>query len=148
MDTSQGLSSTVSYIFGQDAIGYVQEQSNNYSQAVLYEQDARGDIHATLKYNQNRAHVENVQLFMYNAFGESVTEESSAVVDNPYRFAGAYLDSESGFYMMGARYYDPTTGQFIQKDTYGGELEQPATQNPYNYCGGNPVKYTDPTGHF
>ena len=44
--------------------------------------------------------------------------------------------------MLTHRYYDPTTGRFINRDPtgYGGG------PNLYAYAGGNPVNFSDPTG--
>ena len=41
---------------------------------------------------------------------------------------------------MGARYYDATFGRFITRDT-------DLSQSPYAYCGGDPVNFSDPSGH-
>jgi hypothetical protein len=46
------------------------------------------------------------------------------------------------------RNYDPQTGRFLQPDAFKGYLSEPASQNPYMYCRGNPVKYSDPSGYF
>ena len=40
-----------------------------------------------------------------------------------------------------ARYYDPDLGRFLQADTYLDGM------NRYAYCGNNPIRYNDPTGH-
>jgi hypothetical protein len=42
-----------------------------------------------------------------------------------------------------ARYYDPTTGQFLTRDPI-----TPITREPYGYVYGNPLNNTDPTGLF
>jgi len=39
-------------------------------------------------------------------------------------------------------------GRFITRDTYGGDIYQPWTQNLYTYCNNNPVNFVDPTGHI
>ena len=46
---------------------------------------------------------------------------------------------------MNARYYDPTTGRFISQDSYRGDGER--FWHLYAYCNGDPVNFTDPTGH-
>jgi RHS repeat-associated protein len=56
-------------------------------------------------------------------------------------YAGQYRDDESNLYYLRARYYDPTTGQFLTVD--------PAvslTRSPYAYAAGNPLNFTDPSG--
>jgi RHS repeat-associated protein len=58
-----------------------------------------------------------------------------------FRFAGEYSDRDSGLIYLRARYYEPSTGQFLTRDP----LED-STRTPYGYAGSNPLLYTDPTG--
>ncbi len=51
------------------------------------------------------------------------------------------------WFLSGVRNYDPQTGRFLQPDPFKGYLSEPASQNPYMYCRGNPVKYSDPSGY-
>ena len=37
---------------------------------------------------------------------------------NPFRYRGYYYDNETGFYYLQSRYYDPSTGRFINADGY------------------------------
>ncbi len=46
-----------------------------------------------------------------------------------------------------AGYYDPNIGRFLTQDSYRGEIKEPDTWNLYAYTAGNPINYTDPTGH-
>ncbi len=59
------------------------------------------------------------------------------------RYAGYYYDTESDFYYLSARHYDPETRLFLSKDPSRNDGEQSA----YQYCGGNPIKFVDPTGY-
>ena len=55
--------------------------------------------------------------------------------------APAGLPGAYAFQKVGARYYDPTFGCFLTRDTV-------LTEKPYGYCDGDPVNRIDPSGHF
>jgi RHS repeat-associated protein len=65
----------------------------------------------------------------------------TVAVSNSLLFAGQYRDDETGLYYMRARYYDPTTAQFLTVDP-----QVASTLLPYEYTPGNPVNTSDPTG--
>lgn len=58
------------------------------------------------------------------------------------------LDTASNLYFYESRYYHPTFGRFISPDTIVSNPREPQELNRYTYAGNNPLKYTDPTGHF
>jgi RHS repeat-associated protein len=58
------------------------------------------------------------------------------------RYAGYAWDAESGLYYCSARYYDPATRQWTTADAAKADGEESA----YQYCGGEPVGATDPSG--
>src|SRR5205814_2186996 len=51
----------------------------------------------------------------YDSYGKVLTESSAADGDR-FKFAGREYDTETGLYYNRARYYDPTTGQFVSQD--------------------------------
>ena len=67
---------------------------------------------------------------------------------NAIRYAGEFLDSETGLYYLRARYYNPYTGRFISEDSYWGEDSNPLSLNRYTYTHNDPIQYVDPTGHW
>jgi RHS repeat-associated protein len=48
----------------------------------------------------------------------------------------------TGFYWLGARYYEPTSGRFLSPDPKG----QAASMSLYDFCNGDPVNFFDPLG--
>ncbi|GFZ31506.1 hypothetical protein CSC2_20320 [Clostridium zeae] len=84
--------------------------------------------------------------YYYDAFG-NITE-SNENMDNPYRYAGYQYDKETKTYYVIARMYDPSTGRFLQEDSYSGDINDPLSLNLYTYCENEPIKHDDPTGHF
>ena len=58
------------------------------------------------------------------------------------RYASYCWDAQAGLYYCSARYYDPSTMQFITKDPAKADGEESA----YQYCGGDPVGNVDPSG--
>ncbi|HVU09418.1 MAG TPA: HYD1 signature containing ADP-ribosyltransferase family protein [Verrucomicrobiae bacterium] len=50
----------------------------------------------------------------------------------------------SGFYNLGARYYDPVAGHFLSADPLG----HASSMDLYSFCGGDPINQFDPTGRF
>ena len=82
------------------------------------------------------------QFFLNLPFGESMAEQRrSGSFNNPYKFNGKELDSETGLYYYGARYYNPRISTFISVDPLAEH-----TMTPYQYTYQNPVRYIDPTG--
>ena len=46
-----------------------------------------------------------------------------------------------------SRMYSPATGRFLTKDFWQGDYNRPASLNGWDYVYGNPVMYSDPSGH-
>ena len=65
-----------------------------------------------------------------------------------YSFTGQRLDDSTDFLYYGARYYDPALRRFISGDTIVPNPGNPQSLNRYSYVLNNPVRYTDPTGHW
>jgi RHS repeat-associated protein len=75
----------------------------------------------------------------YDAWGNPETTGGLSA-STPYGYAGGYTDADGIIYLL-ARYYDPSTGQFLSADPL---IEQ--TLQPYAYASGNPVTNSDPSG--
>ncbi len=82
-----------------------------------------------------------ISMYSYDSYGRPLSTVEG--VSNPFRFAGAQYDPETGLYYMNARFYDPQLGRFLQPDPYAFIGSGP---NLYAYVKNNPVNFTDPTG--
>lgn len=82
------------------------------------------------------------QYTAYTPYGEMFREYNNVT---PFRFNGKELDTETGLYYYGARYYNPATALWLGVDPLASKY--PGV-SPYVYCVGNPVKYVDPDGRW
>ncbi len=86
---------------------------------------------------------ESTQFFINLPFGETMLEQQTGLYDNPYKFNAKELDSETGLYYYGARYYNPRLSIWYGVDPLA---EKYPSWSPYNYTLDNPIIYTDPDG--
>uniref|UniRef100_UPI0011DC7857 RHS repeat-associated core domain-containing protein n=1 Tax=Bacillus rubiinfantis TaxID=1499680 RepID=UPI0011DC7857 len=86
--------------------------------------------------------------YMYNAYGNVLSETGTIAKENPIRYASYYYDQETKHYYLKARYYDPQNGNFLALDPHPGDDDDPVSQNGYTYAGNNPLSFVDPTGLF
>ena len=55
-------------------------------------------------------------------------------------------ETETGFYYLHSRYYDPEIGRFINADGYASTGQGVIGHNMFAYCSNNPVRYCDSEG--
>ncbi|MDY3315908.1 hypothetical protein PG630_01100 [Riemerella anatipestifer] len=79
----------------------------------------------------------------YIAFGEVLFDEHKVSRRMPYLFNGKELDSETGLYYYGARYYDARVSLWLNVDPLA---EKYPFFSPYIYTFNNPIKFIDPDG--
>ena len=84
--------------------------------------------------------------YEYDAWGNILASSGSMAEKNPLRYRGYYYDSETGFYYLQSRYYDPTNHRFINADVYASTGQGFAGLNMFSYCYDNPVTGYDPSG--
>jgi RHS repeat-associated protein len=72
---------------------------------------------------------------------------SSNSLTTDQAFTGQKYDN-SGLQFFNARYYDPQIGQFISPDTLVPDPSLVIDYNRYAFGRGNPLRYSDPTGHY
>jgi RHS repeat-associated protein len=113
------------------------------SATYYYLYDGQGSVAAL---TNSSGTISAVDSYKYDPFGGKVS--ATGTVANPWRYVAQYLDTETGMYHMGARYYDPTIARFTQVDPNSGQLTSPLTLNRYLYANDNPINGSDPTGRF
>ena len=87
--------------------------------------------------------------YVYSPWGEIISAEGDLAEINPLRYRGYYYDSETGFYYLRSRYYDPENHRFINADSYASTDSGDAIAcNVFAYCNNNPVVFLDSTGMY
>lgn len=91
-----------------------------------------------------------VAAYAYDPYGRILA--STGTVTQPFTFSGAWgvrQDGASGtLYQMRARWYDATIGRFLTPEPLWPQLAEPKALNPYQYAGGDPIRFVDPSGLF
>ena len=87
-----------------------------------------------------------VASYEYDAWGNVLSQSGSMAGVNPLRFRGYYHDSETGFYYLQSRYYDPVYHRFINADSYGSTGQGFVGTNMFAYCNNNPAIFVDNGG--
>ncbi|RED54736.1 RHS repeat domain-containing protein [Cohnella lupini] len=127
------------YVWGPDRLLQKRDTATDNKYYYLY--NGHGDVVQVVDQSG-----QVINHYQYDEWG-NITQQQETI-RNPFKYAGEILDDETGLYYLRARYYDPTMGRFINKDTYEGQIDNPLTLNQYTYVHNNPLIYSDPTGHF
>jgi len=82
-----------------------------------------------------------------NGSGTAVAASAAHIANyNPFRYRGYRYDTDTGFYYLKSRYYDPELGRFINADGFASTGQGLYGCNMFAYCLNNPVRYTDSEG--
>jgi RHS repeat-associated protein len=76
------------------------------------------------------------------SFGDADIQDDP-ILENHLRFAGQYLDEETGLHYNWNRYYDPAIGRYLTTDPLGIQKEE---VNLFLYVKANPIRNIDNTG--
>ena len=107
-----------------------------------YVTNLQGDVMGLVDTNGN-----TVATYTYDPYGKVLTATGELAEKNPLRYRGYYYDSETGFYYLQSRYYDPATRRFVNADSYAGTGQGLIGYNMYAYCNNNAVNYKDSLGN-
>ena len=118
------------------------QSANDAPQTYYYVLNLQGDVVKLVDVSGAE-----VASYEYDAWGNVLSQSGSMASTNPLRYRGYYYDSETGFYYLQSRYYDPATRRFINADVYASTDSRDAVScNMFAYCGNNPVIYDDENG--
>ena len=112
----------------------ISERRNNNS--TVYHADLKNAI------SQTSANQTITGTNQYDAFGNLI--DYTGNWNGPFGYGGPFgyqSDDDSGLMLLGSRYYDPSTGRFISRDT------AQDGHNWYVYAENNPITFADPDGH-
>ena len=125
---------THTYIYGADGLAYRRDADGTI---YTYNTNFRGDVLSVMDENQNC-----MAEYVFDAYGNIFNQYNATGFSDNFGYRGEYHDPESGYIYLRMRYLDPTSGRFLTEDPAKDGL------NWFCYCGGNPVKFTDPWGMY
>ena len=141
-------SNTLCFFYDQQGNRVGMADSSNHFYYYLY--NIQGDVIAIADASTGKL----VATYKYGAWGNCTVQNAdgwTAGDANPFRYRGYYYDTETGFYYVSSRYYDPEIGRFISPDTTDVLTATPVAltdKNLYAYCDNNPVMRVDLGGRF
>ena len=105
--------------------------------------DSTGSLFATYDYD-----AWGKVLRVSDANGNLITSTTNFANINPFRYRGYYYDTDSELYYLQSRYYDPTTGRFVNGDVLINDSSVVCGINLFAYCNNNSIISKDPDGHL
>ena len=82
--------------------------------------------------------------YEYGPFGEVIRQTGPMAKVNPFRFSSKYEDDESDLLYYGYRYYKPSTGTWVNRDS----IEEQGGINLYCFAVNDSTGWVDTDGHF
>ncbi len=141
MDLNAGLTQALSdgtntYLYGIDRIAQIQGSTTEY-----FLGDALGSVRQMADTNAQITYAR-----AYDPYG--VVTTTSGASQSAYGYTGEYAGDSTDLVYLRSRYYKPSMGRFIAKNSWAGQANRPLSLNQWTYAEANPVNYTDPTGRW
>ena len=146
--TNNTLTAVLDFIYDESGRPFALKYSTDGTtfDTYYYVLNLQGDVVKLIHYIPGFEY-ESVATYEYDAWGNIVSSSGRLAEINPLRYRGYYYDSETGFYYLQSRYYDPANRRFINADTYSSTDPGDAIGcNMFAYCGNNPVMRNDYSG--
>ena len=149
-DDNSGIAPIRTYTWGLDLSGTIQgaggvgglvgmeDHTGGQVETYLPTYDGNGNVVALI----DAADGTIVAEYEYGPYGEPLRATGPYSKQNPFRFSTKYLDTETGLYYYGFRYYTPELGRFLNRDPLG----ESGGANLYGFVGNNPVNNWDLLG--
>ncbi len=139
MDLNMGLAQvlddgTNTYLYGN---GRITQTSGTNTQYFLG--DALGSVRQMTDATGTITLAQN-----YDPYGNPIISVGAA--HTSYGFDGEATDAATGLVYLRSRFYAPSMGRFLNRDTWSGNANQPLSYNKWAYVYGNPINLSDPTG--
>ena len=119
------------------------QRANDAPQTYYYVLNLQGDVVKLVDVSGAE-----VASYEYDAWGNVLSQSGSMASTNPLRYRGYYHDSETGFYYLQSRYYDPAMHRFINADSYASTGQGFIGTNMFAYCHNSPVAFYDTEGNM
>lgn len=114
METGSGSSATImDFIYDNQGLPFALNYSTNNGSSFTtyyYVLNLQGDVVKLVDGSGT-----SVASYAYDAWGDILSSSGSKAEINPLRYRGYYYDTETGFYYVSSRYYDPEVGRWIHR---------------------------------
>ena len=167
------LSETTEYFYNGSVLIGMKIGTGNSAKVLRFSYDASGNV-AAVDYSANNGstfatyyYVRNAQNdivklidnsgtavveYIYDSWGKVLsttgTYAGTVGLDQPFRYRGYVCDTETGWYYLQSRYYDPNTCRFISADVLLSTGQGVIGHNSFAYCLNNPVNNADTEGNI
>ena len=140
--TNNSLTAVLDFIYDESGKPFALKYSTDGAtfDTYYYVLNLQGDV---VKLIQANGHI--VAQYTYDAWG-NVSSSGRLAEINPLRYRGYYYDSETGFYYLQSRYYDPANRRFINADSYQSTGQGFIGTNMFAYCNNSPILFVDHDG--
>ena len=136
LETDEAGAPRVTYVHGDDPISQTRNGSRTYYHydghaSTRQLSDAAGTVTDTVRLRRVRR-----------------TMRRAGSTPNQHLYTGEFLDPQSGYYYLRARWLAAAQGRFATEDPVNGFVFDPQTLHKYVYALNNPMNRLDPSGMF
>ena len=145
--TNDSLTAVLDFIYDESGKPFALKYSTDGTsfKTYYYVLNLQGDVVKLIHYIPGFEY-ESVAAYEYDAWGNIVSSSGRLAEINPLRYRGYYYNSETGFYYLQSRYYDPVNRRFISADRHLSTGQGFVGTNMFAYCNNSPVFLADYDG--